>query len=58
MLAPIMPHFAATLWMAFCSAEGRLTTNDGEIEWNENVMLQKWPKMDDDYDIPVTLRVR
>lgn len=58
MLAPIMPNFAATLWTAFCSAEGRLTTNDEEIAWNKNVMLQKWPKMDDDCEIAVTLRVR
>ncbi|XP_065209388.1 probable leucine--tRNA ligase, mitochondrial [Planococcus citri] len=57
MLAPMTPHFAATLWHGFTSAPGHLLTDCDEINWNENVMKQKWPKLDKDYILPFKITI-
>ena len=57
MLAPIMPHFAATLWFGFTSASGRLITECKEIDWNANVLKQKWPVVADDTSVEIAYRV-
>lgn len=58
MLAPVTPHFAATLWFGFTSAPGRLNTDCHEINWNENVLKQKWPTIDGEYEVPLYCKVK
>lgn len=57
MLTPMAPHFAATLWHGFTSAPGRLLIDSDEINWNENVIKQKWPKLDKNQSLPFIVRV-
>lgn len=49
MLAPMAPHFASTLWAGFVSAPGRINVNWDQISWDNNVMNQKWPQVDNNY---------
>lgn len=49
MLAPMAPHFASTLWSGFVSAPGRINLNWDQISWDDNVMNQKWPQVDNDF---------
>jgi len=44
MLAPMAPHFASALWNGFISAPGHINQN-----WENDVINQKWPKVDNDY---------
>lgn len=56
LLAPIAPHFAAELWSGFLSAPDRINTND-EIDWNGDVLHQKWPKIDSNYNMDIICQV-
>ncbi|KAF5300682.1 hypothetical protein FQA39_LY11044, partial [Lamprigera yunnana] len=47
-LAPIAPHFASELWSGFVSAPNRL---NAEINWEKNVFEQKWPDVDQNYNL-------
>lgn len=49
MLAPMAPHFASALWSGFVSAPGRINTNWEQINWENDVISQKWPQVDSDY---------
>lgn len=56
MLAPIAPHFASELWSGFLSASHRLNSNE-EINWDEDVLKQKWPKIDSSYNMDIVCQV-
>lgn len=49
MLAPMAPHFASALWNGFVSTTGRLNQNWEHINWEDDVINQKWPEVDIDY---------
>lgn len=57
MLAPIIPHMAASMWCGFSAAPGRLTPESKEINRNADVLQQTWPKIDDDYKLPLSFLV-
>lgn len=50
------PHFASELWSGFVSAPHRLNT-DGEIQWDKTVLEQKWPIVDNDYQLDLVCQV-
>ncbi|KAM3967920.1 LOW QUALITY PROTEIN: leucyl-tRNA synthetase, mitochondrial [Aphomia sociella] len=58
MLAPVMPHFCSELWAGFLSAPHRkcLVSND-YIDWNKNVLEQKWPRVDDSFKLSFLCKV-
>ncbi|XP_014217387.1 probable leucine--tRNA ligase, mitochondrial [Copidosoma floridanum] len=56
MLAPIAPHFASELWAGFCSAPNRIV-EDGEIDWDKDVLEQRWPEVDMEYELKVDVTV-
>lgn len=43
------PHFASALWSGFVSAPGRIDQNWEQICWENDVINQKWPQVDDYY---------
>lgn len=51
MLAPMAPHFASALWSGFVSAPGRINKNWEQINWEDDVINQKWPQVDNDYTL-------
>lgn len=51
MLAPMAPHFASALWSGFISAPGRINHNWEQISWENDVINQKWPEVDSDYNL-------
>ena len=57
MLAPIMPHFAATLWYGFTSAPGRLIEESMELDYEANILKQKWPTVAKDTNVDLIYRV-
>ncbi|GJQ87681.1 hypothetical protein Trydic_g17499 [Trypoxylus dichotomus] len=56
LLAPMAPHFASELWSGFLSAENRLNDNS-EIDWNADVLQQRWPDVDYDYRLELVCQV-
>lgn len=56
MLAPIAPHFASELWSGFCKAPHRMV-NDGEFNWEKDVLEQRWPEIDMEYKLKLKVRV-
>lgn len=57
MLAPMAPHYASELWSKFCSAPNRLNPESNELQWNEDVLAQRWPSVDPQYKLDFTVRV-
>lgn len=57
MLAPMAPHFASELWSKFASAANRLNTNIPELQWDEDVLTQKWPEIDQNYQLDLAIKV-
>lgn len=51
MLTPMAPHFASTLWSGFVSTPGRINQNWEQINWEENAINQKWPQVDNNYNL-------
>lgn len=50
------PHFASELWSGFVSAPGRLNQSE-EINWDKNVLEQKWPIIDESYNLDLVCNV-
>uniref|UniRef100_T1GTD5 leucine--tRNA ligase n=1 Tax=Megaselia scalaris TaxID=36166 RepID=T1GTD5_MEGSC len=57
MLAPMAPHFASELWSKFCSTPNRLNPESDELQWNEDVLCQRWPSVDLQYKLDFTVRI-
>nr|XP_022909826.1 probable leucine--tRNA ligase, mitochondrial [Onthophagus taurus] len=55
LLAPMAPHFASQLWEGFVSAPNRL--NPDEFFWDKNVLEQKWPDIDSNYQLELVIQV-
>ena len=56
MLAPMAPHFASELWSRFVAAPNRIAKDSDAINWNANVFEQKWPEVDQDYELELTFK--
>ncbi|XP_044270469.1 probable leucine--tRNA ligase, mitochondrial [Tribolium madens] len=56
LLAPMAPHFASELWSGFVSAPDRLNQS-GEIDWEKPVLEQRWPTLDDRYNLDLVCKV-
>ncbi|ESO03773.1 hypothetical protein HELRODRAFT_112157 [Helobdella robusta] len=52
-LSPFAPMFALELW------EGLKSVNHTEehYDWNSNVLKQKWPEVNDDFRLPMSVKV-
>lgn len=48
MLAPMAPSFASELWAGYATAPNRIG-NTGEVQWDQPVFKQSWPKVDSNY---------
>ncbi|XP_072943956.1 leucine--tRNA ligase, mitochondrial [Epargyreus clarus] len=57
MISPVMPHFCSELWAGFLSAPERINNNSSCINWNENVLEQKWPVVNDNYELSFQCKV-
>ncbi|KAK4873218.1 hypothetical protein RN001_015247 [Aquatica leii] len=53
-LTPIAPHFACELWSGFSAAPNRL---GDEFDWDRLVFEQKWPEVDNDYQLDLVYQV-
>lgn len=56
MLAPFAPHFASELWSAFSAAKYHLI-NEDEIKLDKDVLEQKWPEIDMNYKMKLSIKV-
>lgn len=57
MLSPLAPHFASELWAKFLTVPNRLSSPSHEIQWELNVLEQKWPEVDHNYELDLTVKV-
>ncbi|XP_061708795.1 leucine--tRNA ligase, mitochondrial [Cydia pomonella] len=57
MLSPVAPHFCSELWAGFLSAPKRISQSSPLINWQENVLGQTWPKVDDHYKLSLLCKV-
>ncbi|XP_037939250.1 probable leucine--tRNA ligase, mitochondrial [Teleopsis dalmanni] len=57
MLAPMAPHFASELWSKFASTPNRLNATTDELQWDNDVLSQRWPEIDMDYKLDLTIKV-
>lgn len=57
MLAPLAPHFASELWSKFIAAPHRLNQDSLEFKWDADILEQKWPEIDMDYEVDLTIKV-
>lgn len=57
MISPMAPHFASELWSRFLSAPHRKSSIPNEINWDENVLAQKWPEVDLTHELSVGVKV-
>lgn len=57
MLAPMAPHFASELWSKFASASNRINSSSTELQWDKDVLSQKWPEIDQHYQLDLAIKV-
>lgn len=57
MLAPLAPHFASECWYRLASAPKKVDPCPFGIDWNKDVLDQKWPEVDMDYNLDFTIYV-
>lgn len=57
MLSPITPHFCSELWAGLVSAPGRALCASPFISWDDNVLKQKWPIVDQNYPLSFQCKV-
>lgn len=57
MLSPIAPHFCCELWAGLQSAPNRICNNSLLINWENNVLHQKWPVVDEHYELSFRCKV-
>lgn len=56
-IAPFAPNFASELWSKFLSIPNRIDHTESEIDWNKDVLEQKWPKPDGDFQVSFDILV-
>lgn len=57
MLAPLAPHFASECWYRLASAVNKVDSCPSGIDWTKDVLQQKWPEVDMDYNLDYTIYV-
>lgn len=57
MLAPLAPHFASECWYRLASAQNKVDETSETIDWNKDVLEQKWPEVHEDYNLDFTIYV-
>lgn len=57
MLSPVTPHFCSELWAGFLSAPCRTNDLSNLINWQENVLNQRWPIVDESYQLSFLCKV-
>lgn len=55
--APYAPHFASEMWSKFVTIPNRLNQDTGNIDWDKDVLQQRWPKLDDNYEVNFDVKV-
>ncbi|GAB1602031.1 probable leucine--tRNA ligase, mitochondrial [Argonauta hians] len=54
MLAPMAPSFASELWAGLAS----VAPPSGSHDWSRSVLQQKWPQLDDNFQLPLVVKHR
>jgi len=57
MIAPMSPHFASEMWQGIATAPFVLTKELPEFDWTQNVLEQRWPLVDMDYELDLIVEV-
>lgn len=61
LMAPIAPHFASELWSLFLATPNRVNVGENtmidDIDWDGDVMQQRWPIVDDAYELDLIFKV-
>lgn len=57
MLSPVTPHFGAELWSGFTSVSNKLNETTHFIDWENNVLQQRWPVVDEHFPLSLQCKV-
>lgn len=52
LLSPFTPCFASELW----AGVAQVASSSSSYNWEQNVLLQKWPKIDEDTQLPLVVK--
>ncbi|KAL5021562.1 hypothetical protein ScPMuIL_000717 [Solemya velum] len=52
MISPFAPHFASELWAGLADC----ADHESLYIWNESVLHQRWPVLDEDYSLPLQIQ--
>lgn len=55
MLAPLAPHFASECWSRLALAPNRVTATSPLADWSRDVLEQRWPEVDQDFGLDLTV---
>lgn len=58
MLSPIAPHFTSELWSKFTEVPNRLRSDEDVFQWSKDVLEQKFPCVDANYDYSLKIMVK
>lgn len=57
MFAPIAPLFASECWSKFLAVPNRVDVDELNLKWDEDVLEQKWPAVDENINDILVIRV-
>lgn len=57
MFSPIAPLFASECWSKFISVTNRLDTENTRLNWDKDVLQQRWPDVDKNIGDIAVIRV-
>lgn len=57
MIAPLAPHFASECWFRLANAPNKINTDNSIINWDLDVMSQRWPEVNQDYGLEFTIYI-
>lgn len=52
------PHFTSELWSHFTRVPNRINKSSNDFDWEKDVLEQSWPKIDNNYALELTFKVR
>lgn len=57
MISPIAPLFASECWSKFLSVPNRIDTDAIHVNWEKDVVEQRWPSVDQDIEDIMVIKV-
>lgn len=57
LLAPMAPHFSSELFAGLTTGLSKKHFFDGQIDWEKSLFHQKWPELDENYNLKFNIKL-